>query len=68
MNEQIAKIREERRKYNISQKELAIAIGHKPNNVYISMLERGKIAVSPEQIGRILAAIEIIRQRNQIAA
>lgn len=65
MIEQIKKIREERRRYEITQTELAVAIGQKANNVYISKLEKGLIPASPEQIGKIFAAIEVIKQRKE---
>lgn len=58
-------IRQERRKYDITQIELAQAIGQKPNNVYISMLERGKIPVSEDQINKILSAIKQIRAEKE---
>jgi predicted transcriptional regulator len=66
MNEQGKKIRQERRKYDITQVELAVAIGHKPNNVYISQIEKGIISPGADQIAKIWKAIEMIREEKAI--
>jgi predicted transcriptional regulator len=61
MSELGKKIRQERRRNDITQTELAVAIGHKPNNVYISQVEKGVVTPTQEQYDKIMKAIDMIR-------
>lgn len=59
-------IRKERRKYDITQSELAKAIGHKGANAYISDVERGKFDPSETQYNKMMDAILKLAQDKAI--